>query len=403
MNDTPSDEIGEARRTTQRSSPTGPIVALVVLLLSLVVVVAAGNGTPSAPPPAPTTTAAADDGDAPPTTATKKENVAITWVGDLMIGSTTPAPPKLPPDPNTVFDPVREFLVGDIVSGNLEGPLTESGPTGKCETVQGDCFLFSQPPQFAEVYKNAGFNLLNLANNHTNDRGAEGVRNTQIALEQVGIKFAGLKNQQADFDVKGVKVRVIGFARNESANSITDLTQVAETVKVASQGVDLVYVVFHGGEEGEAAAKSVEKEIVDFAHTAVDNGADMVVGSGPHVLRAMEVYNGRLIAYSLGNFATYERFNVSGIQARSAVLQATVAPDGTFVTGKLVPVRLEQQGDKKGLPQPGGQAIPFMQELNTKFGPTGVKVADDGTLSAPDAAAAPATSASTTTKAPTTD
>ncbi len=119
-----------------------------------------------------------------------------------------------------------------------------------------------------------------------------------------------------------------------------------------------------------------------FARAVVDAGADLVLGHGPHVLRGMEIYKDRLIAYSLGNFATYGRFNLSGFLGVGVVLDVTLTPDGRFVTGKLLPTK--QQG--AGIPSrdEAGEAIDLIRTLSQDdFPQTGVQVAGDGSLAAP--------------------
>jgi len=119
-----------------------------------------------------------------------------------------------------------------------------------------------------------------------------------------------------------------------------------------------------------------------FTHTVIDAGADLVLGHGPHVLRGIEVYNDRLIAYSLGNFATYGRFGLTNNLAVGAVLEVTLAADGRFVGGKLLPTR--QVGDGEVEKDPDHKAIDLVRLLSTEdFKATGVKVAQDGSLAAP--------------------
>ena len=114
----------------------------------------------------------------------------------------------------------------------------------------------------------------------------------------------------------------------------------------------------------------------------MDAGADLVLGHGPHVVRGMEVYKGRLVAYSLGNFATYGGMNLSGPNGLSLVLEVRVAPDGTFLGGKIHPARQDRPGGPKL--DPAGAVIPVVRRLSQEdFGPAAVSVADDGTIAPP--------------------
>ena len=118
------------------------------------------------------------------------------------------------------------------------------------------------------------------------------------------------------------------------------------------------------------------------ARVAIDAGADLVLGHGPHVLRGLELYQGRLIAYSLGNFATYGRFNLAGNQAIGAILHVELAKDGAFAGGKILPT---QQVDK-GLPRkdPQGRAIAMMKRLSqADFPRSAPAISETGEISAP--------------------
>jgi hypothetical protein len=114
----------------------------------------------------------------------------------------------------------------------------------------------------------------------------------------------------------------------------------------------------------------------------IDAGADLVLGHGPHVVRGMEVYRGRLVAYSLGNFATYGGFNLTGPNGLSLVLEARLAPDGSFLDGRIHPVKQEWPGGPRA--DPAGAIIAVVRQLSAEdFGARAVRVADDGSLAAP--------------------
>lgn len=311
---------------------------------------------------------------------------SLVWVGDMMIGSTT-SEPRLPSDPKASFAGVRDLLDADVVTGNLEGPITDTGPKTKCQG-RSDCFMFSQPPEYADIYRDAGFDVVNLANNHSNDRGEPGRQSTLTSLDAAGIAYTGLPGQVAEENVNGTRVAFLGFSHYTATNSITDLAEVSRQITEAGSRNDVVVVLFHGGLEGDKATRISHTgdpgaDFIKFAHTAVDAGADAVLGSGPHVLRAMEVYNGRLIAYSLGNFATYGWFSLTPTTSISAVLEVELGPDGAFVGGQLSPTKLTGRGTATK----GGDAIARVKRLSASdFPDTGVTVSDDGRLTGPAAA-----------------
>lgn len=319
-----------------------------------------------------------------PTKDKPTEPVTFTWVGDMMLGSTTPTPELAPNGARNMFDSVRSLLVADVVMGNLEGPLTDSGPKDKCAD-RTDCYMFSQPPAYAEVYKAAGFGVLNLANNHVMDRGAEGIASTKAALEAEGIAYTGLPGNDATIEAKGLTISALGFSHFNGSNSSTNTDAVKARIALAKESADIVIVFVHGGKEGVGGIHVTHDDpgidLITFAHAAVDAGADAVLGAGPHVLRGIEFYQGKPIAYSLGNFATYGKFNLSKNELRrSAVLEITLASDGTFASGKIKPVRLAGEGT----PEPGGEAIAFVQELSgADFGDRAANIADDGAITPP--------------------
>src|SRR5258708_37113315 len=138
--------------------------------------------------------------------------------------------------------------------------------------------------------------------------------------------------------VKGRRVTIIAFATYPGAYNFLDLDESLQTIRAARAESDLVIVGFHGGAEGATHQHVLEGEetvwgedrgdLRRFTHAAVDAGADLVLGSGPHVVRAVEVYNGKLIAYSLGNFATYGPFNLNAENGLSLILEVHLAADG---------------------------------------------------------------------------
>lgn len=324
-----------------------------------------------------------DPGTTPATPSAQAQPFSLVWVGDMMLGSTTPDP-RLPGDPAATFDGVRDLLRADVVTGNLEGPITETGPKSKCDG-RDDCYMFSQPLDYAAIYKDAGFGVVNLANNHSNDRGEPGRTSTMAHLDEAQIAYTGLPGQVHERVVNGTRVAFLGFSHYSTTNPITDLGKVGDQVRDAAGRNDVVVVFFHGGLEGDKGTRTRHSgdpgaDFIKFAHTAVDAGADLVAGSGPHVLRAMEVYEGRLIAYSLGNFATYGWFSLTPTTSTSGVLSVELGPDGAFRSGKLSPTKLTG----KGTPAKGGDAVDMVRRLSkSDFPDTGAVVSEDGAISAP--------------------
>ena len=312
--------------------------------------------------------------------------VAIVATGDIVMGST----PNLPPDGGrSFFSDVETDLAGDVVLGNLEGTLSTGGGS-KCRAGSSNCFAFQTPPAYARWLRDAGFTAMNLANNHAYDFGADGLRQTTDALAGVGLQWTGRPGQITVQEVGGIRVALLGFAPYPWAQSLTDLEAAKRLVRKARREADVVVVLMHAGAEGTARQHvklGTERFLGEnrgdparFAHAVVDAGADLVVGSGPHVLRGMEWYRGRLIAYSLGNFAGYKVFALGGPLSTSGILRVTLRGDGRFETGRLVPTHLVGPG----LPaiDPSEAAHGVVRALSREdFGARGVKISADGILS----------------------
>jgi hypothetical protein len=325
---------------------------------------------------------------APTRPAAPAATVAIADVGDIMMGS---PPWGLPPSGGRyLMSAMRADLVGNLVTGNLEGTLT--GPTGtsKCARPSATCFAFRSPPGYATNLKRAGFTVMNGANNHSHDFGGAGQANTQAALRRAGIRYTGPPGTIAIQHVGPVSVAILGFAPYNWANNSLKLAGVAALVHRAAREADLVIVHVHAGAEG-AGAQHVRPgpeyylgenrgNVIAFAHTAIDAGADLVLGSGPHVLRGMQFWHRRLIAYSMGNFVGYRAFGLGGVLRQSAVLQVTLRADGQFVAARLRPAQLSAIG----VPFPGGYGIASIRALSrADFGTTAARISAAGVITPP--------------------
>lgn len=334
----------------------------------------AGHG-PTSVAAAPTTTPAPGPGP-----------VTISVVGDTDLGDT----PMLPPDPSTYLDPIRSALAAPIVFGNLEGTLTDSG-TSKCGAASSQCYAFRAPPSYADYLRAAGFTVLNSANNHAHDFGAEGVADTSAALSAAGIAQAGLLGQVPVIRVGSTTVAFVDFAPYTNTNNLLDLGTAKTLIQVARSRADIVVVYMHAGAEGSGAdhVTGQEETYVGedrgnpevFAHAAIDDGADLVVASGPHVLRGMELYRGRLVAYSLGNFAGYHNFATSGDLALSGILKVTLDGRGRLVSGSFTSLTLNSDG-RPGV-DPSGAAARFVAQLSAEDFGTRAALSPAGTIVPP--------------------
>ncbi|MFI1369721.1 CapA family protein [Streptomyces griseochromogenes] len=315
-------------------------------------------------------------------------NVRIAAVGDIVMGS---LPDDLPPDDGaSFFEPVDDLLTGDVVLGNLESTLATGGP-GKCDDNDSpNCFAFHAPPSYSRWLKKAGFTAMNVANNHIDDFGAQGRRETFAALRAVNLPFTGRLGQITIQRVHGLRVALIGFAPDRGSNDLTDIPAAKRLTARAATMADIVIVTMHAGAEGsdhthvepgtEYFLGENRGDPYRFSHAVIDAGADLVVGSGPHVMRGMEFYKGRLVAYSLGNFAGYKVMSLGGTLSTSGVLHVTLHPDGTYVSGHLHPTQIVEPGT----PEPGGEAIDLVTSLSEEdFGSHASHISADGTIQRP--------------------
>jgi hypothetical protein len=288
---------------------------------------------------------------------------------------------------------VTSLLTADLQMGNLEQVITNDTGVGKCGANAGStCFAFRTPPPFAQNLKDGGFGLVNMANNHAYDFGEQGYKNTQKTLDGLGIKYTGWPGMITVTEVKGLKVAAVGFASYPTwSNLCYDLDAATKIVKDAAAQADLVVVQVHMGAEGadrnhvkpgtEMFLNENRCDPIKFTHTVVDAGADLVIGHGPHVVRGMEFYQGRLICYSLGNFAGYKALSYNGTVGVTAVVKVTLKRDGTFGGGTLVPTYLIAPGLPR--PDPKKQAITMISGVTKQdFPQSGAKIAADGTITA---------------------
>ncbi|MFN8217330.1 MAG: CapA family protein [Solirubrobacterales bacterium] len=316
-------------------------------------------------------------------------SLTIAAVGDTILGNT----PQLPQRPGRYLAAVAPQLRADAVFGNLEGTLTHASYSTKCGGASsGSCYAFRNPPRFARVLRHAGFTALSDANNHFGDFGARGEAETVRALRRAGIAQTGRPGEIALRRVRGTRVAFLGFAPYANTAPLTDLPAARRLIRRADRRAAIVVCMIHAGAEGagETHVSGHEEHYLGedrgnperFAHMAVRAGADLVVGSGPHVLRGMQLYRGRLIAYSLGNFAGFHNFSGAGVQGLSAVLHVSLGPGGRLRAGRLAPLRL--LGPGRPVPDRSGAATRLVSRLSRHdFGRSGVRLGRRGRILLP--------------------
>lgn len=288
-----------------------------------------------------------------PTCVRLRPEIEIGWAGDIVIGSHYGLPP------NGGRNQLRRMwptLRGpDLMIGNYEGTLSRGGAS-RC-SGGALCYIFQAPPERAVNLRTAGFDVMNLANNHGLDKGIDGRRQTVRALSRVGIASAGLPGSVTVMQVEDTRVAIVGFSPYPGTTSMRSPVAIRALVRAASAKGDIVVVAFHAGLEGAAGAHVPRgSDYGTFTraalHTAVNAGADVVLGSGPHVVRGVERYRGTYIVYSSGNFAGWHNFGLGRLTSQSGVVRFTFDHrgrtdggtwDGVVIDSPGVP-RLDRSG-----------------------------------------------------------
>ena len=331
-----------------------------------------------------------------PATATPPptpDSVCIAAVGDIMLGTSYPNKSTLPADSgnNSFKNVINELRGADVTFGNLEGTLLDKGaPAHYKMHLLSKAYLFRMPVSYGNVLKDAGFKVLSLANNHIGDFGEKGRTSTMKVLDSAGIQYGGqLSHPSAIFKIRGITYGFCAFAPNAQTLPLLDFENARQIIQNLKQQCDIVIVSFHGGNEGAAfehvpfKGESFHREkrgnVHAFAHNAIDAGADIILGNGPHVCRAMEVYKKRLIAYSLGNFCTYRSVSVSGVCGIAPLLKVYVNKKGEFLSGRII---ANKQTHEKGLePDSLNRAITRIRLLTkADFPKSGLSISDDGVI-----------------------
>jgi hypothetical protein len=324
------------------------------------------------------------------------DTICIAAVGDIMLGSSYPDSSKLPPDSarRSFMPAVKYFKGADVIFGNLEGTLLDTGMPAARKKKLDSAYLFRMPTQYGKVLKDAGFNLLSLANNHITDFDQNGCESTVKTLDANGINYGGLDTYpHTVFTRNGVKYGFCAFAPNAHTLPLLDLDIAGHIIHDLKQQCDILIVSFHGGAEGacyehvpfkmESYLNAKRGDVHFFAHTAIDSGADIVLGNGPHVSRAMEKYKGRLIAYSLGNFCTYKSVSVKGVCGMAPLLKVYLNKRGEFINGNIISFRqTHQKGLELDTLNGAVKRIQLLTQID--FPESGLNIDDDGSITVDD-------------------
>ncbi len=316
--------------------------------------------------------------------------VTLAWGGDTVLGSMYGLPPARGRTMLAQVAPI--FRAADVGWVNLEQALS-NGTSSKCAgSTSGACFAFGAPMSFAATLPASGIRIVNLANNHADDYGAAGQASTLAALRAAHVAWDGKPNQIEVMKVNGVRLAFLGFAPYKWAARLDRIPAAVALVKRAAARADVVVVAIHAGAEGSSAVHvphGTEYFLGEnrgnsraFTRAVIDAGADLVVGSGPHVIRGVQWYRNRLIAYSLGNLAGWRTFGMGGTLSESGIVTVTLRGDGRITTAKWTPLALEPPGVP--VVDSSGASTKLVAQLSREdFGTSGARFKPDGTIVVP--------------------
>ena len=324
----------------------------------------------------------------------ENKKITVIGVGDIMLGSNYPSKNLLPKNDYNILSGTEKILQdADITIGNLEGTLFDEGRIPKSCSDPSVCFVFRTPSKYGQYLKKAGFDYLSIANNHSNDFGDEGIRQTMKNLDELGIKYTGIKKlaETTIIEKDNLKYGFVSFAPLSKTVDLNDYEYGAGLIKSLKSEVDIVIVMFHGGAEGNGKEHLTRKtemffgenrgNVFKFARMAVDAGADIIFGQGPHVTRAIELYKNKFISYSAGNFATYGKFNLKGSSGIAPIFKITLDSKGNFIEGEIIPVR-QTKGVYGPFIDENKSAVKEIISLNKSDFPkgNGLSVSEDGKI-----------------------
>lgn len=280
--------------------------------------------------------------------------VSMVFAGDIMLSRGVNRAINKNNDINFPFLRFSNYInSADFGIANLETPITPGREIVNMEMV------FRSEPGVEKAIKDSGFDIVSLANNHSGNFGALGLRDTFKYLNDAGIEYVGAGIDEAEanaplyFEKNGIKFALLGYTDPAFTPYEYEATllrpgvafmrtsKMTEAVRVAKAQSDFVILSIHAGDEYKA---SPNKRQVDFSRAAIDAGADLIIGHHPHVVQTMEKYNGKYIFYSLGNFVFDQMWNEA--VREGLVVKATFNKDGV-TSLELVPTWMEVLGQPR--------------------------------------------------------
>ena len=248
----------------------------------------------------------------------KKQTVNFIAVGDIMLSRNVARHAEKAWSAEWIWTHISDFLLGsDFVFGNLEWPTNGTNAYSYDKVL-----TFNALPKLITTLKSVGFEMINLANNHILDQGQRGITETKKLLDSLNIKTTGASDKAEEvwkptiIEKNGIKIAFIGASyaayNDNGAGQSVFVARMQDTEKLIAslasikQEADFIVVTMHAGQEYVLTPTNLQKE---FAHTAIENGADIVIGAHPHWIQTVEYYQRKYIFYSLGNFVFDQEFS----------------------------------------------------------------------------------------------
>lgn len=240
----------------------------------------------------------------------QKKPITIFLAGDMMFDRGIRYYATVNGGNQYIFNGVKHFLEqNDLNVLNLEGPITDNASLSE-GSAPGSYYnyFFTFDPSWAQTLYDNHIRLVNIGNNHINNFGAEGVRQTKQFLDGAKVGYFGAPDypKTAGMEIRGVKLEFINYNQFSAVSPETEEMQALENIRAAKQRADVVIVFPHWGEEYQDEPTEEQQRL---AHEFIDEGADLVAGSHPHVIQTVEDYQGKRIYYSLGNFIFDQYFS----------------------------------------------------------------------------------------------
>lgn len=324
-----------------------------------------------------------------------QDSYTIAAVGDMMLGTNYPADNLPEGDGAAVLQEAASILSSaTVATGNLEGTLLDEGGTPKRCADPSSCHVFRMPERYARLLSSAGIDHVSVANNHSGDFGPAGRLSSHRALGEAGVASTGVSglSETAVITRDGVRYGFVSFSISTGTLSVNDYVKAAKVVGGLASVSDIVVVNMHIGAEGarhDHVTKKKESYLgedrgnpYEFSRVVIDAGADVVIGHGPHVPRAVDLYKGRFIAYSLGNFATTTGVSISGKSGYAPLIEVRTDGRGAFLGGRIHSYKQSGPGgNRRPRYDRANACVEDIKRLTTEDGlGAGLRIGDDGTI-----------------------